>query len=211
MTTRMPPALAHRRVLVAAILSLLAFGGLIIIALTPSLHGIDREVKLVFDGGRHPVAEVAMRVVTFVGDGSTLLALTVVAWLLLRWAGDRLAWRLPAIMLGSAAAEWLLKWLVARRRPRGGPYAFPSGHVFTSVVFFGAVIYLLWTRDVPAVWRVGGTIVCALLIVGIALSRVYLRFHWLTDVLGGITGGAAYLLIALAIADRPARRRRGAQ
>ena len=206
----MPPALAHRRVLVAAILSLLAFGGLIIIALTPSLHGIDREIKLVFDGNRHPVLEATMRVVTFVGDGSTLLVLTVAAWLILRWAGDRLAWRLPAIMLGGAAAEWLFKWLVARRRPRGGPFAFPSGHVFTSVVFFGAVIYLLWTRDVAPLWRVGGTIVCALLIVGIAMSRVYLRFHWLTDVLGGLTGGAAYLLIALAVADRPSRRRPGA-
>jgi membrane-associated phospholipid phosphatase len=34
---------------------------------------------------------------------------------------------------------------------------------------------------------------------------MYLRFHWLTDVLGGLSGGAAYLLIALAIADRPTR------
>jgi undecaprenyl-diphosphatase len=207
MTTRMPPALAHRRVLVAAVLALLAFGGLIVIALTPSLHGLDRELKLVIDGSRHPVLEALMRVITFVGDGSALLALTVVAWLVLRRAGDRLAGRLPAVMLGGAAVEWLLKWLVARQRPRGGPFAFPSGHVFTSVVFFGAVIYLLWTRDVPPALRVGGTIVCALLIVGIALSRVYLRFHWLTDVLGGITGGTAYLLIALAVADQPARGR----
>jgi membrane-associated phospholipid phosphatase len=41
--------------------------------------------------------------------------------------------------------------------------------------------------------------------VGIAASRIYLRFHWLTDALGGITGGASYLLIALAIAERPPR------
>ena len=200
----MPSALAHRRVLLAAVVSLLAFGSLIVIALTPGLHGLDRELKLAIDGSRHSLLEVTMRAVTFAGDGSMLLVLTVVTWLVLRRAGDRLASRLPAIMLGSAATEWLLKWLVARRRPRGGPFAFPSGHVFTSAVFFGVVIYLLWTRDVPRPWRVTGTIVCGLLIVGIALSRLYLRFHWLTDVLGGLTGGAAYLLIALAIADRPA-------
>ena len=200
----MPPALAHRRVLIAAVVSLLVFGSLIIIALTPALHGLDRELKLAIDGTRHPVLEVTMRTVTFLGDGSMLLLFTVATWLVLRRAGDRLARRLPVIMLGSAAAEWLLKWLVARRRPRGGPFAFPSGHVFTSVVFFGIVIYLLWTREVARPWRVSGTIVCGLLIVGIALSRMYLRFHWLTDVLGGLAGGAAYLLIALAIADRPA-------
>jgi undecaprenyl-diphosphatase len=194
--------------MIAAVFSLLAFGGLVIIALTPGLHGLDRELKLAIDYTRHPLLEVTMRTVTFVGDGSMLLVFTVVAWLVLRRARDRLAWRLPAIMLGSAATEWLLKWLVARRRPRGGPFAFPSGHVFTSVVFFGVVIYLLWTRDVARPWRVAGTIACVLFIVGITLSRLYLRFHWLTDVLGGLSGGAAYLLIALAIADRPSHEAR---
>ena len=190
----------------AAVVSLLAFGSLVVIALTPALHGLDRGLKLAIDGTRHPLLEVTMRTVTFAGDGSMLLLLTLVTWLLLRRAGDRLAGRVPVIMLVSVAMEWLFKWLVARRRPRGGPYAFPSGHVFTSVVFFGLVIYLLWTRDVPRPWRVAGTTICAVLIVGIALSRIYLRFHWLTDILGGLCGGAAYLLIALAVADRPARR-----
>ena len=190
----------------AAVVSLLAFGSLVVIALTPAFHGLDRGLKLAIDGTRHPLLEVTMRTVTFAGDGSMLLLLTLVTWLLLRRAGDRLAGRVPVIMLGSVAMEWLFKWLVARRRPRGGPYAFPSGHVFTSVVFFGLVIYLLWTRDVPRPWRVAGTTICAVLIVGIALSRIYLRFHWLTDILGGLCGGAAYLLIALAVADRPARR-----
>ncbi len=201
----MPSALDHRHVLIAAVISLLAFGALIVIALTPALHGVDRELKLAIDGTRHPILEVTMRTASLVGNGSTLLLFTVATWLVLRRTGDRLAARLPVIMLGSAAAEWLLKWAVARRRPRGGPFAFPSGHVFTSVVFFGIVIYLLWTRDVARPWRLAGTTVCGLLIVGIALSRMYLRFHWLTDVLGGLSGGAAYLLIALAIADRPKR------
>jgi membrane-associated phospholipid phosphatase len=200
----MPPALAHRRVLIAALVASLAFGSLVVIALTPAFHGLDRGLKLAIDGTRHPLLEVTMRTVTFLGDGSMLLLFTLVTWLVLRRAGDRLAGRVLPLMLGSAAVEWLLKWLVARRRPRGGPFAFPSGHVFTSVVFFGLVIYLLWTRDVPRPWRVAGTAVCAALIVGIALSRIYLRFHWLTDILGGLCGGAAYLLIALAIAERPA-------
>jgi membrane-associated phospholipid phosphatase len=201
----MPSALDHRHVLIAAVIALLAFGALIIVALTPALHGVDRELKLAIDSTRHPILEVTMRTASLVGNGSTLLLFTVATWLVLRHTGDRLAARLPAIMLGSAAAEWLLKWAVARRRPRGGPFAFPSGHVFTSVVFFGLVIYLLWTRDVARPWRLAGTTVCGLLIVGIALSRMYLRFHWLTDVLGGLSGGAVYLLIALAIADRPTR------
>jgi membrane-associated phospholipid phosphatase len=205
MSLRMPARPIQSPALMGAVACLLVFAALLIIAMTPALHGLDRQLKLAIDGRRHPVLETTMSVVTAIGDGWTLFALTVAAWLVLRRAGDRLASRLPVIMFGSALTEWLVKWLVARRRPRGGSFAFPSGHVFTSMVFFGVVIYLLWTRDVPRAWRVGGTLVCALLIVGIALSRMYLRLHWLTDVLGGLSGGAAYLLIALAIADRPPR------
>jgi membrane-associated phospholipid phosphatase len=201
----MPSAAPSRRLLIAALVSLLAFGGFIVVALTPALQGFDRELKLTIDGVRHPLLEVSMRAATLAGDGAVLLGLTIVAWLVLRRAGDPFAGRLIVVMLGSAATEWALKWLVSRRRPRGGPFAFPSGHVFTSIVFFGAVIYLLWTRDVPRSWRLTGTAACALLVVGIALSRMYLRFHWLTDVLGGVSGGAAYLLIALALTDRSSR------
>jgi undecaprenyl-diphosphatase len=196
----------HRRARVAAVVALLAFAGLVVVASMPSLHGLDRQLKAAVDDARHPLLEVTMRAATLVGDGWMLLVFTAVTSLALLRLGDRLARRLPLIMLGSAVAEWLVKWLVSRRRPRGGLFAFPSGHVFTSVVFFGAVIYLLWTRDVARAWRLGGTIACVLAVGAIALSRMYLRFHWLTDVLGGVTGGAAYLLIALAVADRPASR-----
>lgn len=200
----MQHVLAHRRARIAVVASLLAFAALVVVALMPSLHGVDRQLKTVFDATRHPLLEVTMRAATFVGSGWMLLALTVVTSLVLLRAGDRIAGRLPLIVLGSIATEWLLKWLVSRRRPRGGPFAFPSGHVFTSAVFFGALIYLLWTRDVARVWRVTGTIACVLVVAAIALSRIYLRFHWLTDALGGITGGTAYLLVALALADRRA-------
>ena len=198
--------LAHRRVTtIAAIVSLLAFAALAVVAMTPALQGVDRQVKTTLDEIRYPGLEVPMRVVTFVGDGWALLVFTVLISVALGRRRDPLAWRFPGIMLGSAATEWIVKWLVARPRPRGSPSAFPSGHVFTSVVFFGAVIYLLWTRDVARPWRIVGAAACLAVIVGIALSRVYLRFHWVTDVLGGVAGGTAYLLITLVLADRPAR------
>ena len=197
--------LAHRRVTIAAVVSLLAFAALALVAMTPALQGVDHQIKTALDEVRYPRLEVPIRVVTFVGDGWTLLVFTVLTTVALVRRRDPLARRFPAIMLGSAVTEWIVKWLVARPRPRGSPSAFPSGHVFTSVAFFGAVIYLLWTRDVARPWRMAGTAACGVVIVGIALSRVYLRFHWMTDVLGGVAGGTAYLLIALVLADRPAR------
>lgn len=197
--------LAYRRVAIVVIASLLAFAALALVAVTPALQGVDRQIKTALDEVRYPRVEVPMRVVTFVGGGWMLVVFTVLTSLVLARRRDPLAWRFPAIMLGATVTEWLVKWLVARPRPRGSPSAFPSGHVFTSVAFFGAVVYLLWTRDVARPWRIVGTAACLVVIVGVALSRVYLRFHWMTDVLGGVAGGAAYLLITLVLADRPAR------
>jgi undecaprenyl-diphosphatase len=170
--------------------------------MTPSLHRLDRDVGTAVQDARHPRFESPMRMVTFLGDGWMLAALSLATWIALVVRRDPLARRFPLIMFGSALAEWAVKWLVARPRPRGSPSAFPSGHVFTSVAFFGAIVYLLWTRDVSRSWRIAGTAACVLIVVGIALSRIYLKFHWLTDVLGGLTGGAAYVLTALVIADR---------
>jgi len=47
-----------------------------------------------------------------------------------------------------------------------------------------------------------------LLILGVAVSRLYLRAHWLSDVAGGLAGGLAYLLVFLLAAEpslRPSR------
>jgi len=198
----MEPLFAHRRVTIAAVVSLLAFAALTVVAMTPSLHRLDRDVGMAVQEARHPRLESPMRIVTFLGDGWMLVGLSVVTWMALVARRDPLARRFPLIMFGSALTEWAVKWLVARPRPRGSPSAFPSGHVFTSVAFFGAIVYLLWTRDVPRIWRIAGTAACVLVVAGIALSRIYLKFHWLTDVLGGLTGGAAYVLTTLVIADR---------
>jgi undecaprenyl-diphosphatase len=90
------------------------------------------------------------------------------------------------------------------------PYGFPSAHTFGAVVFFGGVIYLLWTMEMRPIWRWTGTVLLVLLILGVAVSRLYLRAHWLSDVAGGLTGGAAYLLFFLLAAEPRLRASRSA-
>src|SRR5207245_625975 len=85
-------------------------------------------------------------------------------------------------------------------------YGFPSGHTFGAVVFFGGLIYFLWTIELRRIWRWTGTVVLVLLILGVAASRLYLRAHWLSDVLGGFAGGIAYLLFLLLAAQQLRRK-----
>jgi membrane-associated phospholipid phosphatase len=43
---------------------------------------------------------------------------------------------------------------------------------------------------------------CGALLGAVAVSRIYLDMHWLSDVLGGFTLGTAYLLIAIWLTRR---------
>jgi membrane-associated phospholipid phosphatase len=50
-------------------------------------------------------------------------------------------------------------------------------------------------------WRVSASLACGVAVGLVAVSRIYLDMHWLSDVIGGFTLGTAYLLIALCTAQ----------
>jgi undecaprenyl-diphosphatase len=158
--------------------------------------------------GIYPQLRPLMQTLSRVASGYVLIPLAVVAYVLLRRRGHRAARWVPGLLAGAFVFFALAKWIVARPRPKLSPYGFPSAHTFGAVVFFGGVIYALWTIEMRPIWRWTGTIAMVLLIAGVAVSRLYLRSHWLSDVVGGVTGGAAYLLFFLMAADprlRPTR------
>ncbi len=190
---------------VLAVLLALAFLALAVYAATGRFFSLDYTVHALVQGGRHPALEAPMRAVTLLGSGYVLVALAVPGWLLLRRAGHPLGRALPALVAGGFLVSSLTKWLVARPRPRLTQYGFPSGHAVGAVIFFGALIYVLWTVPVSRGWRWAGTLASCLLIAAVAYSRLYLRSHWASDVAGGLAGGAAWLLVVLIAIDRRRR------
>src|SRR5262245_4039672 len=195
-------------VLLAAVPSALAFLGLAVLAFNQHFFELDHTAHDLVRAAPYPALRPVMQLLSRIGSGYVLIPLTVIAYVVLRWRGHRAARYVPAMFIGAFATFAIAKWIVARPRPKLSPYGVPSAHTFGALVFFGAVIYLLWTLGIRPVWRWMGTIVLVLLIVGVAASRLYLRSHWVSDVLGGITGGAAYLLFFLLAVDprlRPSR------
>lgn len=192
-------------VLVLAVLLALAFLALAAFAATGRLFSLDYAVQALVQGERHPVLEAPMQALTLLGSGYVLAVLAVPGWLLLRRAGHPLERALPALVAGGFLVNLLTKWLVARPRPRLTQYGFPSGHALGAVIFFGALIYVLWTAPVSRGWRWAGTILACVLIAAVAYSRLYLRSHWASDVAGGLAGGAAWLLFVLLVLDRRRR------
>ncbi len=191
-----------------AIVSSLAFLVLTVHAFNQQLFDLDHSAAALVQSAQHPYLKILMRALSNAATGYVLVPLSVGLYLYLRHRGHHAVKLIPWMVVGAYALFTLTKWIVARPRPRMSPYGFPSAHTFGAVVFFGGVIYLLWTIEMRPVWRWTGTVVLVLLILGVAVSRLYLRAHWLSDVAGGLAGGTAYLLFFLLAAEpsvRPSR------
>ena len=94
----------------------------------------------------------------------------------------------------------LLKHLFHRQRPvlenplvTLSSYGFPSGHTMGATLFYGAVAILV--AHSVRTWRLRVLIFCiaVAVVVLIGISRIYLGAHYLTDVLGAIAVGLAWL------------------
>ena len=136
-----------------------------------------------------------------------VLAIPVVLVLLVR--------RRTADALLVAVAVWVGGWinvttksLVGRERPvfddpvaTASGKSFPSGHAMLSTIVYGVALVVLWPQ-VPARWRPVAVGAVALLVAIIAFTRVALGVHHLSDVLGGIAMGGAWLALCSVSAMR---------
>jgi undecaprenyl-diphosphatase len=135
------------------------------------------------------VVDIA-RVVTELGSSPVVgvLVLLTVLWTLQRrrWID---AAALVAGSLASYAAVHVLKPAYDRPRPGGALVdtmlaAYPSGHALYSVALIACALVLV-RAGVGWAGRIALVTVAVILAAVIGVTRVYLRAHFLTDVLGG--------------------------
>lgn len=152
----------------------------------------------------------AMARVTWLGSGAVVLPMAVTAGLV--WRSRRGTWWALTVLvigyLGSAASYNLVKYLVARARPAAdlalgtaSGASFPSGHAANAAaVFLGLAIVVRAARGRSplATWAGAGA---GALIALVAMSRVYLAVHWVTDVIAGAVLGSLWVMgLAMMIA-----------
>jgi membrane-associated protein len=120
-------------------------------------------------------------------------------------------------MSGTAVLVVGIKYLVMRARPGPadllGPidhgYSFPSGHTLFSAMFLSMVLWLLFPHLAPR-WRAVAVATALLLGFAVGASRVYLGYHWATDVLASwliATAWLGLLYVALRVFGRSDRDR----
>jgi len=108
----------------------------------------------------------------------------------------------------TAIAVGALKAAEGRPRPAGGyvetsNLSFPSGHAAYGVALVACAVVLVRGGSSLAVRSAAVTVALGLMVF-VALSRIYLRAHYLSDVLAGLATGAAVFslvgLVALVVA-----------
>ena len=77
-------------------------------------------------------------------------------------------------------------------------FSFPSGHAMGSTSFFGSVMFII-NRKMSGADK--GIIIglCALMILMVSISRVYLGVHYPTDIVAGIIGGIFCIVLSTLI------------
>jgi undecaprenyl-diphosphatase len=76
-------------------------------------------------------------------------------------------------------------------------YSFPSGHTMAATVLYGILAVLLVTKVKRKRSKVLIALAASLLIALVGFSRMYLGAHYLSDVLGAIAEGLAWMSLCL--------------
>jgi undecaprenyl-diphosphatase len=172
-----------------------------------ALVQFDRTVANDVDqhAAHHPLLLEYMRLITHAGGIPAMVTLTLLGSGFALWRGSRL---LPLVWIIAAAGGGLFtlsfKDRFDRHRPPNPDIAvsetnksFPSGHSMGSVIGYGMLGYALclWSRRRRQ--RVAVIVGLTVLVLLIGFSRVYLRAHWASDVLGGYLVGTVWLTVCI--------------
>ena len=167
-------------------------------------RGADVDAVKDVGADRTGVLTAAAHVLSFIGSGYVIVPLAVVITLALYTRANKPdAYAIALSVAGAMALSSLVKVIVDRARPTvhhleaASSASFPSGHATQSTAFFLALLLAYLARRPPRARATATMAVTAtvLLIVAIALSRVYLGVHYPTDVAAGILLGGAWTLV----------------
>jgi undecaprenyl-diphosphatase len=204
----------ERRALYASAILLAAVGGTVfLVMLVGVLSGsgaalLDEPVHRWFITARDSAETATMTVLAFVFGPVAMpiiVAVVCVGWTI--FASH--AWRPFVLCCGMALGVGLalvIAPVVQHPRPpidlmvlgADHTFSFPSGHVLGACDFLLLTAYLVGSRERARSVRIGLFAIAGFAILAQIFSRLYLGYHWLTDVLASV--GLSFVILALVIA-----------
>ncbi len=173
------------------------------------LTTIDQSTNQLITTLRTPLLNKLMLLVTLTGNWQMIVAGSLLAliWLII---AQKKHYLITLLLSDISVLIFIvvIKNLVTRARPPiisalivEPGFAFPSGHSYFGVVFYGLLIYFI-VHYIHQKWlKTSLSIFGSFYILLLAFSRIYLGVHWLTDVLASLSFGVIWLVIITSYID----------
>lgn len=173
------------------------------------LQGLDRALNRPWSRMVLPdLRPFFVHVVDSLADARVAMSVASAVSLIVAWRARSIR---PLVVTAAAltsgtALVVAMKLVTARPRPMSGNPSFfhaglgenatiyPSGHVVNAILIYGVAVYLV-TNYERVRRRTGRLLWCgvALITLVAALTSLYLQWHWVTDLLGGLVAGGLVL------------------
>ncbi|MDO8575407.1 MAG: bifunctional DedA family/phosphatase PAP2 family protein [bacterium] len=176
-----------------------------IFSFSAKLVNVDVWFNLLMVGMESPLGIGISRLFTLLADEKTaiLISLIIVIGLFLKKRWHLIQFYLFNI-IGGLSLGFLLKRVIERARPENAllvetSFSFPSGHAMTAGLVYGALAYLFYRSNLKKNTKILLNILLVIIVIGVMWSRIYLRVHWLSDVLGGLSFSIFWLTLSMLI------------
>jgi len=147
--------------------------------------------------------------VTFLGSTEFIIFLVIFFLILFIILKKRnYGYLISIVLIISTVINNVLKLIVRRERPlvlsfvEEHSFSFPSGHTMAAVSMYGILIYLILKSNLSKKLKGVISAVLGIIPVLVALSRVYLGAHFMSDVIGGIIVSTILLIVITYFVDK---------
>ncbi len=170
---------------------------------------IDQNLALWFHQHQTAGLTTMMQIVSSLASTRWVTGIALLVGLVLCW--KQYWYRLLALLLVlpcGMTLNVLLKNTFHRHRPSFADssllfhgYSFPSGHTMAATLLYGLLAVFVVIALKKWCWRAAATVCALSMILLVALSRMYLGAHYLSDVLAAIAVGLAWLALSLTVVE----------
>lgn len=152
---------------------------------------MQAQILLFFQNHSAPFLDNLAQVVTFFGESTSVLLIgLVIYWCIDKKRGFAIFSSLYTAHIASGVIKSIVRMprpftvlpeIKGKRLSTATGYSFPSGHTTTAASFYSSVAMAFRKKAL--------SISCAIMIVLVGLSRMYLGVHWPLDVAAGLILG----------------------